>query len=245
MILALRYIDRENPELMAWANKAVEENKDCKVIVTTHGYLNSDGSRLSETVNKNTGGAGYGEYLWNELVKKHENIFMVLSGHIINDFDEGSVASLVSEGDCGNKVYQYMINSQDADTYYNGLGMIMLMHFSGDGRKISFRYYSPVHNAYYKAANQFEIILDDLYAQNADGSPVTALTDGVKTIKTGTAGHKLIAASYDGNGCLLDVRVSDSDEVIIDITQNAAVLKGFLWNEQGLEPAGRNVTYTR
>ena len=54
-----------------------------------------------------------------------------------------------------------------------------------------------------------------------------------------------IAASYDKNGYLLDVQVSDSDEVKIDIAQNAAVLKGFLWNEQGLKPAGRNVTYTR
>lgn len=138
-----------------------------------------------------------------------------------------------------------MINSRDADTYYNGLGMIMLMHFSEDGRKISFRYYSPVHNAYYKTVNRFEITLDDLYAQNADGSRITALTDGVKTIKTGITGHKLIAASYDKNGYLLDVQVSDSDEVKIDIAQNAAVLKGFLWNEQGLKPAGRNVTYTR
>jgi len=50
-----------------------------------------------------------------------------------------------------------MFNSQDADTYYGGLGMLTLIHFSEDGKNVTFRYYSPVQEAYYKASNQFTI----------------------------------------------------------------------------------------
>lgn len=151
LVLAIEYIMGENADLMEWANGVVAANPDYNVIVTTHAYLEADATYI----------AGKGDYLWENLVRKHSNIFAVICGHVINDPDEGSHARKTAVGDNGNTVYEFMFNSQDADTYYNGLGMLMFMHFSDGGRTITFRYYSPLYDAYFKEVNQFSITLDE------------------------------------------------------------------------------------
>lgn len=152
LVLALEFFEEyQDSGVVEWANSVVAAHPNYNVIVTTHAYLASDGERLDPA----------GTYLWDNLISKHSNIFMVLSGHKINDYEEGSVASSVTVREDGSSVYQYMINSQDVDTYYNGLGMLMFLHFSNEGKTVTFRYYSPVHKAYYKECNQFSITLDD------------------------------------------------------------------------------------
>jgi hypothetical protein len=75
--------------VLAWANELVENNPDYKVIVTTHAYQASDGTRLAkgEDGSATTAKTGYyrqkdGEDIWNEFASLHENIIMVLSGHV-------------------------------------------------------------------------------------------------------------------------------------------------------------------
>ena len=176
LVLALELFEEyQDSDVVAWANEVVENHPNYNVVVTTHAYLGSDGECLDPA----------GTYLWDNLVSKHSNIFMVLSGHVINDYEEGSVASSVTVREDGSSVYQYMINSQDVDTYYGGLGMLMFLHFSNEGKTVTFRYYSPVHEAYYKKCNQFSITLDaDTYVAplmgDVDGNDIIDIRDLVR-----------------------------------------------------------------
>jgi hypothetical protein len=72
-------------DVINWANKIISQHPDYKVIITTHSYLDSDGSLTTNA--KDGGSYKYyngvdAEYLWNNLVSKHENIIMVASGHV-------------------------------------------------------------------------------------------------------------------------------------------------------------------
>lgn len=78
-----------------WAKKVVAANPDHNVIVSTHAYLNADGS-----IGGSNGGYGSTspKHLYDSLIKVYPNIKMVLSGHT------GSQASRVDTGVNGNKI---------------------------------------------------------------------------------------------------------------------------------------------
>ena len=84
---------------MAWANGVVAANPTKNVIVSTHSYLAADGSI-------STSNGGYGStsprYLFDNLVKLHPNIKMVLSGHV------GQAAVRTDTGVNGNKVLSFL-----------------------------------------------------------------------------------------------------------------------------------------
>ncbi len=97
---------------LAWANSIVSANPSKNVIVVTHAYLNYDGTYLvNQDLNcvalfGNTYTAGVdindGQQIWDEFVKLHDNIFMVLSGHVLGSGNAhnqhtGSNGNLVSE----------------------------------------------------------------------------------------------------------------------------------------------------
>ena len=82
-------------------------------------------------------GAYDGEMLWNELIRKHQGIFLVLSGHVLND-GEGALTSV---GDHGNLVHQMLSNYQMLDE--GGLGYLRLLELRPDGRTLRVKTYSP------------------------------------------------------------------------------------------------------
>jgi len=74
-------------ETLRWAEKVIEDNPGRRVIILTHGYMNWDGTRTGPDEDhasdiRALAGGNYGEEIWDKLVKKHENIFLVLSGHV-------------------------------------------------------------------------------------------------------------------------------------------------------------------
>ena len=79
LVLSLEFAPSE--ETLAWANTVVEENKDRRVIVATHYYMRPEG-RVNENKPYGLDGAGP-EELWNKFIRKHPNIFMVVSGHVL------------------------------------------------------------------------------------------------------------------------------------------------------------------
>jgi hypothetical protein len=84
-----------------------------------------------------SGGPFAGEEIWDLFIKKHKNIFMVLSGHILYD---GS-GFLVSKGDNGNDVYQIAINYQFLP--HGGDGWLNTFKFVPEEDKIYANSYSP------------------------------------------------------------------------------------------------------
>ena len=130
MIVALECKPRD--EVLAWANKVVEEHPDHRVIVLTHSYLNRNKTRTKGSFKIE---GNLGEQMWKKFVKKHKNIFMVLCGHVLGE------ALLTSTGDHGNKVYQILSDYQGLNN--GGESWLRYMTFQPDSNKIEVFTYNP------------------------------------------------------------------------------------------------------
>jgi len=71
-----------------------------------------------------------GDEIWEKLVRKHRNIFLVLIGHILND----GLGKLTSIGDKGNQVHQILANYQMKKN--GGNGWLRIMKFLPAENKI-------------------------------------------------------------------------------------------------------------
>ena len=147
----------------------IESHPDCNVIVTTHGYLYTDGTRFStydypspDTTGKKD--AHNGDELWDALIRKHENIVMTLSGHAALD----RIVKTVSYGDHGNRIVEMLINPQETDTNYKGTGLVAMLYFSDNGRKVDLEYYSTEKLQYFYECNQFSFDMPHIDDEHAD-----------------------------------------------------------------------------
>ena len=151
-------------EELQWAAEKIKMYPNHRVIITTHGYLNYDGTTLdskdgsypSDLNDKNDSPDkvyNTGEDMWNKLISKHANIFMVISGHI----DYCDIVSSKREGIHGNTVVELLIDPQALDSSGGAMGLVAMLYFSKDGSNFSLEYYSTIHNKYYSSKNQFTI----------------------------------------------------------------------------------------
>lgn len=162
--------------VLEWACDVCESYPDRKVIVTTHAYLYRDGTTLSTgdvcepaaSTDKESSFAtvtrdyNNGEDMWNGLIKKCPNIFMVLSGH------DPSIEVVYSEatGENGNTIIQLLVDPQGLDktgtlqgNVEGPFGMVTMLYFSADGKQVDVETYSTRYDAYHMANNQFTIEL--------------------------------------------------------------------------------------
>ena len=145
--------------VLNWANKVVSENPDHNVIIATHVYLCHDGTTLSASDNApatKCGGYNNGDDIWNKLVKKHENIVLVLSGH--DPYDQ--VITTQTIGDKGNTITQMLIDPQTTDKNNGGLGLVAMLYFSEDGKNVQLEYISTAYDKYFLEENQYSFTLD-------------------------------------------------------------------------------------
>lgn len=165
-------------EVLAWANQVVAAHPKHKVIVTTHAYVYLDGkpsTPASSTAPKNHQGNNNGEDVWNKFVKKHNNIFLVLSGHHSCDRVEVDQA----KGDHGNVVTQMLIDFQGVDDYYDGTGMVTMLYFGKDGNTLEVETYSTAKKMYYLKENQFKVDLqlETLHQTTTSKPNITTVPD--------------------------------------------------------------------
>ena len=151
IILALDY--HPSDAVLDWANTILDQYSNRLAIITTHSYLDSNLSRGDE-LNSTTSNSG--EDMWNDLVKKHANVIMVVGGHISDD----NVLYRKDLGDNGNAVYQFLMDTQLIDAYCNGVGVIAIMNFTEDGEAISIEYYSTYREMYLKTHNYITLEYD-------------------------------------------------------------------------------------
>lgn len=150
LILSLEFGPRN--EVLDWANIVVSDHPDHKVILITHAYMYIENRRQGEGDNWRAHGYGVGketgdqavndgEQTWEKLVSKHPNFFMVYSGHVLHE----GLGRLVSEGDDGNKVYQFLANYQrGVKGYGEGCnGFLRLVDIDLKSQSIKTRTYSP------------------------------------------------------------------------------------------------------
>ena len=182
MMLALEY--GPNDGILEWASDVVQAHPDRQIIVTTHAYMYRDGTTIDKDSVACPNGSGEitkptsrnnGDMMWDKFVSQHKNILMVLSGH-----DPCSdIVFRQDRGIHGNIVSQFLIDPQGMATEF---GMVCMLYFSEDGRKVSVEWISTgktqaaqeadanAEDILYKATNQFDFITTapnyaDLYVQ--------------------------------------------------------------------------------
>jgi hypothetical protein len=139
LILCLEFAPRD--KVLAWADGVVWEHERHRVVLVTHCYMYNDDTRVSKTdrfgPHAYSWGGNNGDEIWDKFVRKHENIFLVLSGHIT----EPGVGRLTSTGDHGNRVHQILANYQSHEN--GGNGWLRIMRFEPARDKIVVTTYSP------------------------------------------------------------------------------------------------------
>ena len=154
---------------LAWAAGVIRRFPGVPTIISTHDYLARDGKRNSSSNPDNSildPRDNNPQMLWEEFVRRNDQIFLVLSGHV------GGQGFSVDTNRSGNKVYQMMADYQgrgqtakDAGAKGSdvGDGWLRLLKFSLDADRpsIEVRTYSthygkfaseiPEYAAWYKA----------------------------------------------------------------------------------------------
>ena len=99
MVLSLESWPR--PEVVQWANEVVSDHPDANVVVVTHMYLTRSGE-IGQTDGGFRAGTTSPQYLFDHLIKRHENIKIVLSGHT------GASARRTDKGVGGNTIHSFL-----------------------------------------------------------------------------------------------------------------------------------------
>ena len=133
MVVTLEFCARQGP--VDWANGVVTAHPDYNVIILTHYHLTPNGG-LGET------NAGYGdltpEQIFSQLIVKHPNILLVLSGH-------NYISSWRNDrGEKGNRIYQMLQDFTDSADAAGGY--IRLLEIDPEKRSITGKMYSPIYN---------------------------------------------------------------------------------------------------
>lgn len=112
MVVSLELAPRA--EALKWANKVVEQYKERRVIVVTHCYMemckagNTGCGRYHNECASECNLVGNGaDAVWENLIRKHKNIFMVLCGHVTD------VEHITRKGEAGNDVHEILTDYQN------------------------------------------------------------------------------------------------------------------------------------
>ena len=140
--LSLQY--NPPPNVLSWADNVLNNYSDRRAIISTHSYLNLDGSL--------TGNGG--TTIYNDVVRSENNVFLVLCGHM---YDSSGVGEYERIDNFNNRiVYQLLSDYQGLDG--NGDGYLRIMEFVPSENKIYVKTYSPYLNQYRTgSSSQFEL----------------------------------------------------------------------------------------
>ena len=87
-------------------------------------------------------------YMLNNLVKKHDNISMVLCGHECSEY----VKQISTTTESGKTVLQFLVDGQGVDhdlrKEKSHAGLVAMFYFSNDGKKVTTEYYSTIRDQY-------------------------------------------------------------------------------------------------
>lgn len=169
--------------VIAWANDVIESNPDYKVIIATHAYVGGNGVRMQgqeiqQTNGDRTATEGfkfYGNKLWQQIIRKHANVFMTFCGHVSVD---NPVVSK-DTGDNGNEIINILVDPQStyatdpATSQTVPLAAIFMMNVTNGGKTLEFEYVDADRNKQIKTRNRFTIELPEGTFPEFDPTPVT------------------------------------------------------------------------
>ncbi len=133
MVISLEFAPRD--EALEWAMGVAKRHPDHRVIVATHCYMRPKQRDTSCAKSYNVVGNS-GEQMWQKLIRKQPNIFLVVSGHVLG------VGMQTSVNDEGGKVLEMLTDYQGLPN--GGDGWLRSLHFVPSENKIHIKTYSPV-----------------------------------------------------------------------------------------------------
>ena len=138
--------------MLNWANEVIASYPNHRAIVITHCYFYRDSTTLGAD-DAYPAKTNNGEQIWDKLIRKHANIELVISGHDPSQ----DITHAEAIGDNGNVVHQMLVDPQNTDFYFDGVGMVAMFYFSEDGNTLTVRYYSVIKDMYGSEKSQFTI----------------------------------------------------------------------------------------
>ncbi len=139
MVISLEFAPRD--ETLAWAAGICQKHPDRRVIVATHCYMRPTGRDTGCATSYNVAGNS-GEQMWQKLIRKQKNIFLVVSGHVLG------VGLQTSTNDAGGKVLEMLTDYQGLPN--GGDGWLRTLKFIPSENKIQVITYSPLLDKYNK-----------------------------------------------------------------------------------------------
>ncbi|MCP8465137.1 calcineurin [Pseudomonas sp. ZM23] len=103
---------------LAWAQQVIDEHPHVPVILASHNILYRKGSESPQLSRE---GNESGPLLWEQLIRRNDQIFLTVSGHV-----EGSAHARMLN-DLGHSVDMVMVDYQDE--YLGGNGLLQLLEF--------------------------------------------------------------------------------------------------------------------
>ena len=222
--LILHFQYNPSDAVLAWANQTIADYPNRKVILTTHSYLDMNGSRTAE-----------GNHIWNGFVASHaDQVSLVLCGHI---HGEGKRTDVVN----GHSVYQLLADYQSRTNGGNGWLRILEFHPAED--KIYVRTFSPYLNSYENDSDSEFTLNYEMAGSTEDPitvslqSPVngTATMDNMpdfKFIVTHQSQQKITGSLWLQNATYSNAYATKNDvanESLTTITPSSPIPNGDWW----------------
>ena len=126
-------------ETLAWSAEVCQKHPQHNVIVATHSYLGLKSRTPSPLKGYGLEGNS-GDEMWDKLIRKQPNIFMVVCGHV------GGVNMQTSKNDSGEPVIELLTDYQNLKN--GGDGWLRTMKFVPKENKIYVTAYSPLLKEY-------------------------------------------------------------------------------------------------
>ena len=149
MVLSLNFAPGE--EIIEWADSVIEKHRETPIILVTHAHLNMRG-RMNHPMPYGLDGYA-GDRLWENFIRRHENINLVFCGHVTG------ANRVESVNDHGKTVNEILFDYQGEEN--GGNGWLVKMRFIPGEDRIDFTTYSPVLDRTWDSpANTFSLEYD-------------------------------------------------------------------------------------
>ena len=201
-------------DVLEWAGQICDQFPEHNVIINTHAYLYLDGAPITSDDHcppVGNGGKNNGDDMWEKFVSKHENIVLILCGHMAGN----RLVVSKDEGVNGNTVTTLLVNTSNVEKNNNGaLGMVAMLYFSEDGKNVEVEYYSTTTDRYYRSINQLSFDLDLV----GDDEPET--TDTEVTVDTDASASPATEA-----GCSATLSISALSLLVLALGSTVALAR--------------------
>jgi len=213
IVLALEYYPRT--AVLDWADDLMTANSEAIFLITTHSFEYTDGARQDVCDTQDMRNSGNNaESVWQAVLKKHVNVQLVVSGHLIGN----NTAHRTDVALNGNLVHQIFTNFQNITN--GGNGFLRILKFRPAINKIEVYTYSPsLNQSLTTAAHQFTLPI-----ANIGNTAITGALEGKVRLPncTNIAGAQVTAGpttvTSDSNGHYKITSLNPEDSELVSET---------------------------